>query len=29
MDAMRTELLPALLDTAGRIEEDLRSQGQA
>jgi IclR family pca regulon transcriptional regulator len=28
MDAMRADLLPALLETAGRIEEDLRSQGQ-
>ncbi len=29
MAAMRSELLPALQDTARRIEEDLRSQGQA
>jgi IclR family transcriptional regulator, pca regulon regulatory protein len=29
MAAMRSELLPALLETARRIEEDLRSQGQA
>jgi len=29
MAAMRSELLPALLQTARRIEEDLRSQGQA
>jgi IclR family transcriptional regulator, pca regulon regulatory protein len=28
MAAMRTELLPALLDTASSIEADLRSQGQ-
>jgi IclR family pca regulon transcriptional regulator len=27
MDAMRTDLLPALLETARRIEEDLRAQG--
>jgi IclR family transcriptional regulator, pca regulon regulatory protein len=29
MAAMRSELLPALQDTARRIEDDLRSQGQA
>jgi IclR family pca regulon transcriptional regulator len=27
MEAMRADLLPALLETAGRIEADLRSQG--
>jgi hypothetical protein len=27
MAAMRAELLPALLETARRIEADLRSQG--
>jgi len=27
MSAMRTDLLPALLETARRIEADLRSQG--
>jgi hypothetical protein len=27
MSAMRTDLLPALQDTARRIEADLRSQG--
>lgn len=29
MAGMRSDLLPALLETAGRIEEDLRSQGRA
>jgi IclR family pca regulon transcriptional regulator len=29
MERMRTDLLPALLETADRIEADLRSQGSA